>query len=164
MATIQPCQALPERENGSFGAPWTNEYRKPPTTAPTMPKTIVSSRLMCCRPGTSRRAIRPTIKPHSIQLRMVPTLICLTPHHKEKPAGFVARGIRFRVNGLPAVHRLPLTAVISPPILALGPVEVQRVPARLVACANVNQHAGHFLGMDWQDQAAIRSCLQHVLH
>ena len=53
---------------------------------------------------------------------------------------------------------LALTAVVPPPILTLGPVEVQRVSAWLIACLSVNQHAGHFLGVDWQDQTAMSPC------
>jgi hypothetical protein len=59
---------------------------------------------------------------------------------------------------------LTLPAVVPPLILTLGSVEVQRVSAWLIACFGANQHAGHFLGVDRQDQAAIGSCLQNASH
>src|SRR5437016_5229597 len=42
-----------------------------------MPSTIVSSRLIFSRSATRRRAISPTIKPHNIQVRIVPRVICI---------------------------------------------------------------------------------------
>jgi hypothetical protein len=43
---------------------------------------------------------------------------------------------------------LSQTAVIPPAVLTLGLVEIERVPAWLVALPCVGQHARYFLGMD----------------
>jgi hypothetical protein len=51
--------------------------------------------------------------------------------------------------------RLSLAAVISPGVLRLSPLEVQRVSAWPVALLQAGQHARHFLGMDWQEEATI---------
>jgi hypothetical protein len=52
---------------------------------------------------------------------------------------------------------LPLAALISPEVFILGPVEVERVSAGLVALPRASQHARDFLGMNWQDEATIRA-------
>ena len=50
---------------------------------------------------------------------------------------------------------LPLSAVIPPAVLSLGPFEVERVPSRLIACLRVNQHTGHVLGVDGKHEATM---------
>src|SRR5262249_39307335 len=53
---------------------------------------------------------------------------------------------------------LPLAAVIPPPVLMLGLVEVKRVPAWPVACPHAGHHGYQFLGADGQAQAAVGAC------
>jgi hypothetical protein len=55
---------------------------------------------------------------------------------------------------------LPLAAVIPPPVLMLGLVEVKRVPAWPVACPHAGHHGSQFLGVDGQAQAAVGACPQ----
>src|SRR5437588_6291284 len=55
---------------------------------------------------------------------------------------------------------LPLAAVVAPAILGLGPVEAERMPARLIARACMNQDAGHLLGMDGRHEATVGTCFQ----
>src|SRR5689334_16885672 len=59
---------------------------------------------------------------------------------------------------------LPLAAVVAPGILPLRPFEGERVPAWLIACAGVKQHAGHVVGMDGQQEAAVGARLQGGPH
>jgi hypothetical protein len=56
-------------------------------------------------------------------------------------------------------NSLPLSALIPPAILRLGLFEVERVPARLIACLSVSQHTGHILGVDRQHEATMGSRL-----
>jgi hypothetical protein len=76
-----------------------------------MPNAIVRIGAMCCRPGTRRRAINPTIRPRTIQLRRL--LIFLAPHSTtgEKKADVakylpVFGHVGLLVNGLPGLARL----------------------------------------------------------
>ena len=55
---------------------------------------------------------------------------------------------------------LPLAAVIPPPVLMLGLVEVKRVPAWPVAFPHAGYHGYQFLGVDGQGQATVGACLK----
>lgn len=50
---------------------------------------------------------------------------------------------------------LPLSTVIPPTVLGLGPFQVERVPAWLIPCLRVNQHTGHVLGIDGKHEATM---------
>ena len=49
---------------------------------------------------------------------------------------------------------LSLAAVLLSRVILLGSAEIQRVSARVVARPRVRQRAGHFVGVDRQDEAA----------
>ena len=53
-----------------------------------------------------------------------------------------------------------MSAIIPPAIFSLGPFEIKGVPARLIACLRVNQHAGHVLGDDGVSLMACHSAVR----
>ena len=66
--------------------------------------------------------------------------------------GFETAG---HIKGLSSKTRLPFAAVIPPAVLRLGPFEVERVPAGLIAGLGVNQHTGHVLGVDGKHETTV---------
>lgn len=77
--------------------------------APAILGTIVRIRLLLWRPGTRRRAIRPTINPHSIQPRIVPLLISRRLGFLGPPVfcAFLNERLRLQGGPLPALDQQP---------------------------------------------------------
>ncbi len=59
---------------------------------------------------------------------------------------------------------LSLNTVIAPPVFGLGPVEVEGVPARLVARLGVGNRAGHPLSIEGQYEATVGARLKPRLN
>ena len=61
-----------------------------------------------------------------------------------------------------AASVLSLSAVIAPAVFRLGPFHILRMPARLISCLGVNQHAGHVLGVDGEYETTMGARLEHI--
>ena len=80
--------------------PKSSRPRKPPTNEPTIPSTMVIRMERSCRPGTSRRASAPAMRPTTMMLRMSPSMTCPSVGYVGPRTG----AARVRAGGAEALH------------------------------------------------------------